>query len=55
MTENIADLIQLAPKMAGESNLTLYGLLEVIAFFLVVIAGAYLVLRYYPKIVEGMV
>ena len=51
MTENIANLFQ---PVEGDPNLALYGLLEAIAFLLVIIVGAYLIYRYYPKIVEVM-
>ena len=51
MTENIANLFQ---PIEGDPNLVLYGLFETIAFLLVIIVGAYLIYRYYPKIVEVM-
>lgn len=50
--ENLVNLAVDGAKAGGGSNLTVYGLLEASAFLLALVAGAILLYRLYPKIVE---
>ena len=52
MRENLVNLAVDGAKAGGGSNLTVYGLLEASAFLLALVAGAVLLYRLYPKIVE---